>query len=99
MAKIEITRIGNSVVVEFNDYAVFTGVEKRSYDCRDIVELERPNDEDCLVVMMRDAHEGNKWVVTYDSTYEGDQYFIVDSVDGVEPTDNNDLFTKINALR
>ena len=98
MANIVITTSGsNSIVVAFNDYSSVVEATKRSYDNRDIVEVEYYTDY--VEVMMRDAHGLNIWMLTYDSSYSGDQRFIVDSVAGVAPTSESDLFDKITALR
>ena len=98
MANIVITASGsNSIVVAFNDYASTVEATKRSYDNRDIVEVEYYTDY--VEVYMRGAHGINTWMLTYDSSYSGDQRFIVDSVAGVAPTSESDLFDKITALR
>lgn len=101
MAKVVITKTGNSVDVVFNDYAGHPNINAkcRSYDIRDIVEIELAFDESHVVVMMRDAHGNNTWPITYDSSYTGEDYFIVDSIDGNTPSSNEDLFNKLSALR
>lgn len=97
MANLVITKSGNSVIVAFNDYSTTVGSTKRSYDIRDIVEVELGSDY--VQVLMRDSHGNNTWMLTYDSAYSGSQRFIVDTVDTVAPTSNSDLFDKITALR
>lgn len=97
MANIVITKSGNSISVAFNDYSSTVGALKRSYDIRDIVEVELGSDY--VQVLMRDSHSNPTWMLTYDNTYSGDQRFIVDSIEGVTPTSEGDLFNKITALR
>lgn len=97
MANIVITKSGNSISVAFNDYSSTVGALKRSYDIRDIVEVELGSDY--VQVLMRDSHSSSTWMLTYDNTYSGDQRFIVDSVEGVAPTNESDLFDKLTALR
>lgn len=38
------------------------------------------------------------WILTYDSAYSGSDKFIVDTIDGVAPTSESDLFDKLTAL-
>lgn len=97
MANLVITKSGNSIIVAFNDYSSTVGATKRSYDIRDIVEVELGSDY--VQVLMRDAHGVNTWMLTYDNTYAGSERFIVDSVATVAPTSESDLFDKITALR
>lgn len=100
MAKVVITKSASSIIVEFNEYSGVPGLEDviaRSYcDC-DIVEVEL--DTNHVLVYMRDAHGTNSWAITWDKDYSGQEYFIVDLVDGNAPTSERDLFDKINALR
>lgn len=99
MAFIEITKSGNSLIVDFGVYTSAVHATKRGYDIRDIVEIELSETQDRIDIMMRDAHAQARWDLTYDQTYAGDELFIVGKVDGVVPSSNNDLFNKINALR
>ncbi len=101
MANAVITKTGNSVIVTFNDYSTNVNIEakKRSYCVADIVEIELEEDESHVLVVMRHAHEDPKWELTFDSSYSGDDYFIVDSVEAVAPTSQSDLFDKLTALR
>lgn len=98
MANVVITTSGSySLVVAFNAYSTAIQATKRSYDIRDIVEIEYYTDY--VEVVMRDAHGVRAWMLTYDSAYAGSERFIVDSVAGVAPTSESDLFDKITALR
>jgi len=97
MANLVITKSGNSIVVYTGAYSSTVGFTKASYLVSDVVEVNLRTSE--VDVMMRDAHGVNNWNLTYDSTYVGDERFIVDSVDGVEPSSESDLFDKMTALR
>ena len=97
MANIVITTTGNSIIVTFNDYSSVVGSIKRSQLKSDITEIEL--DSDHVQVAMRDSHNIKTWYLTYDSSYSGNQYFIVDSISGVAPSSESDLFDKLTALR
>jgi len=97
MANIVITTSGNSIIVAFNDYSSIIGATKRSYDIRDIAEVELGSDY--VQLSIRDSHSVNTWLLTYDSGYSGSERFIVDSVSASAPSSESDLFDKITALR
>jgi len=99
MANIVVTKINGSIIVDFNDYTTIAESKKRSYYIKDIVEIELSEDETHVIVMMRDAHGAVRWHLTFDNTYTGNEYFIVDSVGGLSLTNNEDLFDKITELR
>ena len=99
MANIVVTKTGNSLIVAFNDYSSAVEADKRSYDCRDVVEIELSEGASGVIVMMRDAHKVERWFLTYDSGYVGTEKFIIDSIEGAAPTSESDLFDKLNALR
>ena len=101
MANAVVTKTGNSVIVAFNDYSSNVNIEakKRSYCIADIVEVELEEDLSHVLVVMRHAHEQLTWELTYDSAYAGTKYFIIDSVEGVAPMSQSDLFDKLTALR
>jgi hypothetical protein len=98
MANIVITKTGNSIVVDMGVYGLNVGFTKASYLASDIVELNlRTNSVD---VMMRDSHGNSNWSLTYDSTYGGNELFIVDSVNGTGSlSSESQLFDLITALR
>lgn len=97
MAKIVITTSSNSIIVAFNDYATVVGYTKSSYHIADIVELGLTASG--ILVLMRAGNNTHKWYLTYDNTYSGDDYFIIDTVAGVAPSSESDLFDKLTALR
>ena len=99
MANIVVTKVNESIVVEYNDYSTIAESKKRSYYLEDIVEVELAEGESHVVVMMRDGHGAVRGYLTYDSAYSGTEYFIVDSVEGLTLSSNEDLFDKITALR
>jgi hypothetical protein len=101
MANLTITKSGNSIIVDFGDYTSSPSIDasKESFDIRDIVEVELEKALDFVIVKMRDALGQSTWTVTWDATYSGDEYFIIDSVETVPPTSQEDLFDKLTALR
>lgn len=99
MANIVITTSGNSIIVTFNNYSSVVNADKKSYNKSDIVEVILNESSANVSVLMRDANGVRVWELTYDSTYSGSEFFIVDTVSGVSPTSESDLFDKITALR
>ena len=95
MANLVVTTSANSIVVAFNDYSGAIGATKRSFSPQNMTEVSLMTDE--VRVYMDVTHD--LWRLTYDSSYSGNEKFIVDSVDGVAPTSESDLFDKITALR
>ena len=97
----------NSFRVNFNDYSSNENINSktRSYCTCDIVELELNYSEDHINVQMRDTHEVRQWDVTYDSTYNGTDFFIIDSVDlndgngSQAPQTQLELFDLLESLR
>jgi len=98
MANITIVKSGNSIIVDFGDYSTLTNVDgrKASYKVADISVIWIEKDDTFINVKMKDAVTTNVWRLSYTSTTDA---FIVDSVDGIAPSDNIDLFNKITALR
>lgn len=101
MAGITIVKTGNSFVVDFGVYVSsdLINTVKQSYFIDDIIEIGLITDLSNVFVMMRDSDGLPMWYVTYDSTYIGADYFIIDSIDGIAPTSQLDLFNKLTALR
>jgi hypothetical protein len=98
MANITIVKSGNSIIVDFGDYALLNNVDgrKASYKVEDISVIWIEKDDSFVTVKMKDAVTNNNWKLSFDSTPNS---FIVDSIDAIAPTDNSDLFDKLTALR
>lgn len=101
MAGITIVTTGNSFVVDFGVYVAsdLINTVKQSYFTNDIIEVGLITDLSSVFVMMRDSDGLPMWGVTYDSTYTGQDLFIIDSIDGIAPLSQLDLFNKLTALR
>lgn len=99
MANIVITTSGNLVHVDFGVYSISESVDgkKASYLISDISIVWMEKDESHVRVKMKDSITTNDWKLSYDDQHP--DYFLVDSVNGVAPTSNQDLFDKINAIR
>lgn len=98
MANITIVKSVNSIIVDFGDYSNLPNVDgrKASYKVEDISVIWIEKDDAFVNVKMKDAVTTPIWALTYAST---DGAFIVDSIDGIAPTSNSDLFNKLTALR
>ena len=98
MANIVITKSGNSVIVDFGDYASLPNVDgrKASYKVDDIGIIWIEKDDSMVYVKIKMFITNNDWQLSYTTTTGA---FTVDSVDGVAPTSNSDLFDKLTALR
>jgi hypothetical protein len=92
MANVVVTTSGtNSIVVDFGAYYPTIQYSKMSFDNRNIIEVGLESDR--VEVTM----EGQStWHLAYTTTTG---CYVVDSVAGVAPTSNSDLFDKITALR
>ena len=98
MSNITIVKSGNSIIVDFGDYALLNNVDgrKASYKVEDISIIWIEKDNAFVTVKMKDAITTNHWELSFDSAPNS---FIIDSIDGVAPTSNSDLFDKLTALR
>jgi hypothetical protein len=98
MANIVITSVGNYIDVDFGIYVVSSNVDgrKATYKKDDISIIWLEKDDLFVDVKMKDAITTNHWRLSFNATPEA---FIIDSVDGVAPTSNVDLYNKLNALR
>ncbi len=98
MANITITKSGNSIIVDFGDYTSLPNVDGRkvSYKVDDIGIIWIEKDDSIVYVKMKMPVNNNDLRLSYTTTTGA---FIVDSVDGVAPTSNSDLFDKLTALR
>lgn len=98
MANIVITKTGNIVDVDFGIYSVSSAVDgrKASYLVSDISIVWLEKDDSLVHVKMKDAITTRDWLLSFDGS---NGTFQVDTIDGVAPTSNVDLYNKINALR
>ena len=98
MANIVITKTGNIVDVDFGIYAVSNGLDgrKATYKVDDISIVWLEKDDSIVNVKMKDAITTTHWLLSFDGA---NRTFQVDTIDGVAPTNNVDLYNKINALR
>lgn len=91
MANLVVTSTTNSIKVEFNDAtSIMGGREAGAWSKNGGIHFVRFPDH-------IEAHtlEEPRWVVSYDGAGNSLQ---IDSVDGVAPASNNDLYTKLAAL-
>jgi hypothetical protein len=98
MANVVITSSGNYIDVDFGIYAVSSSVDgrKATYKKDDISIIWLEKDDLFVDVKMKDAITTNHWRLSFNATPEA---FIIDSIDGIAPTSNIDLYNKLNALR
>ncbi len=98
MANITVTKTGNILNVDFGNYVVSSDVDgkKASYQISDISIVWLEKDESIVHVKMKDSITTIDWKLSFEATPDA---FVVDSVDDIEPTSNQDLMDKINALR
>ena len=98
MANIVITSIGNYVDVDFGIYATSGDVDGRraTYKKDDISIIWIEKDDSFIDLKMKDAITTYVWRLSFNSVSD---CFVVDSIDGFAPTDNIDLYNKLNALR
>lgn len=95
MANLVVVKTGSSIIVTFNVYATEIGSVKRSYHTDNLTEIDLKSDRVELYMAITHEH----WQLTYDAAYAGTDLYIVDSIDGVAPTSESDLFDKLTALR
>ena len=98
MANVVIVSTGNYIDVDFGIYAVSNSVDgrKATYKKDDISIIWLEKDDSFIDLKMKDAITTDLWRLSFDGV-EGS--FMIDSIDGVAPTDNIDLYNKLNALR
>lgn len=97
MPNITIEKIGSSVIVDFGNYSSLDSVDgrKASYKIDDISVVWLEKDDSFVNVKMKDAITTKHWMLSYNDV----GVFVVDTIDGVAPSDNVDLFNKITAYR
>ena len=91
MAGVTVTTNADIMDVDFGDYG--DGIKlpyEATYDCKDIIKVERY--ADYVVIKVRDELT---WYLCYTAT---ESYMIIDEVDGVAPTSNQDLYNKLKVL-
>lgn len=91
MANITVTSTSNTIKVAFNDYSSVVGDSLGTWQKKNL--QFRLNYFQTFVKV----YEGDfaTWPVSFDGS---DNSFIIDSVDGVAPTSNLDLYNKLIAL-
>ena len=93
MANLVITSTDYTVKVDFNIYSEDANIKSESFRRNEISEVkERFGGTHITVVML----DGNDFDVSY-NTYK--HAMVVDTIDGVAPTSNDDLFNKLVALQ
>lgn len=90
MANVIIITTTNSIKVDFGVYASDMPISKGTWNKSSIQHIQLNNNH--VYVKVRD---GNEWTLNYDIQAKG---IIVDSVDGVAPTDLSDLYNKLVAM-
>lgn len=100
MNRLEIIKTGNSIDVVTNLYTSIFGYKKVSYNSTDLHFIGLLEDESGIMVEM-EVNGGHKreFTLTFDQAYAGTEHMIVDTVDGVAPSSNQDLFNKLTGLR
>ncbi len=92
MANVVVTSDSTSILVEFNDASSVLAMKRGAWRRADIVNINLRSDESIIEVI---TSIGQTWLVSYNSVVGA---LIIDSVNGVAPTSNADLFTKLRAL-
>lgn len=92
MAKIVITSTTNGIKVVFNDYASVVNMKKGYWLKSHLKHLEQLDNNTFVEVTM--TEEGD-WPLSYDGEIGS---FQVDTINGVAPTSNSDLYDKLEAL-
>ena len=91
MANIVVTSTTNSIKVVFNDYSTTFNMSKAVWQKKDVRFELRPSDAFVAGLVKNEA----KFALAYTSTTN---CFIIDSIDGVSPSSNSDLYDKLIAL-
>lgn len=93
MANLVITSTAYTVKVVFNDFSSVVGYKSANFRRDEISEVLESYDADHITVIMLDGND-------FDLSYTTHQYaLVVDSVDGVAPTDNDNLTALLEALQ
>jgi hypothetical protein len=92
MANVVVTSDSTSILVEFNDTSSVLAMKRGTWRRADVININLRSDESIIEVI---TSIGQTWLVSYNSVAGA---LIIDSVNGVAPTSNADLFTKLRAL-
>ena len=92
MANVVVTSTSLVVSADFGDYASGVGMTKGSWQRSSITSVVLNNSSDWIEVRTKD---NSRWQICY-SAYANS--LIIDSVNGVAPSSNSDLYDKIVAL-
>ena len=97
MANVDVVKSGNSLKVNFGQYSTHPKISstKRSYHVDNLTEIDLKDSH--VLVYMGVTQEF--WKLTNDATYSGNEFFIIDSIDAVQPVSLDDLYEKLTALR
>jgi hypothetical protein len=93
MANLVITSTAYTVKVVFNDYSEATNIKSTNFRREDIAEVVEHHNADYITILMLD---GNDFNISWTSHVHA---MVVDSIDGVAPTSNDDLTAKLEALQ
>jgi hypothetical protein len=93
MANLVITSTASTVVVDFGIYARFSNIKKASFRRDEISEIIECNGGVHITIEMLD---GNSFDVSFNKAGKA---MIVDTIDGVTPTDNDNLFDILHLLQ
>lgn len=92
MANIVVTSTTTKVSADFGALSSAIGLSKGTWHKDDITSIALGNGSNWVEVHTKDGHD---WKVCYTAYADS---LVVDSVDGVAPTSNSDLYTKLVAL-
>lgn len=93
MANVVITSTTNSIKVDFGVYVGGEIPKKRTYNKNKSVFYISLEESDSMVTVISEGSP--QWNLAYTSTTG---CFIIDSINGVAPTSNSDLYDKLIAL-
>ena len=91
MANVIVVSTANTIEVEFNNFASLIGYKSATFQKRRI-SFQEMSDESFVRI---ENAQGEHWAVSYNLSGGS---LIIDSVDGLAPTSNNDLYNKLKAL-
>jgi hypothetical protein len=93
MANVVVTSTGNSIKVDFGVYVGGDVPKKRTYNKGKSIFYMSLEASDAMVTVISEGSP--QWNLAYTATTA---CFVVDSVNGVAPTSNSDLYDKLIAL-